>query len=65
MQYTVGSDGLVNSLTAIDWAYQTDGSAILAGDTGIPSTPEPSTAALALLAMGAAGVAALRRRREL
>jgi hypothetical protein len=64
LQFTVGQDGTLDSITAIDWAYQDDGSAILAGDTGISATPEPSTAALTLLAVGAAGVEALRRRRK-
>ncbi len=64
LRFTVGNDDGVNSLTAIEWAYQNDGSAILTGDTGIPGAPEPSTAALMVLAAGAAGVGALRKRRK-
>jgi len=45
--------------TFIDWAYDTTGAPIKAGDTG--ATPEPST--FALLATGAIGLAVLRRRR--
>lgn len=49
--------GLPVQLTAVDWAWQTvEGSPIHVG-----SVPEPSS--LALLAAGAAGVAAFRRRR--
>ncbi|HEX4136193.1 MAG TPA: PEP-CTERM sorting domain-containing protein [Bryobacteraceae bacterium] len=62
LQYGIGKNDLINSLTAVDWAYDDSGAAILAGDTGLSSTPEPSTTALSLLAAGAAGVEALRRR---
>lgn len=51
--------GLPGTLEAIDWAIQTDGEAIGAG-----YVPEPGTMALGLLACGAAGIAALRRRRK-
>jgi hypothetical protein len=45
----------------LDYAYQsTPGAGILAGQTS-DATPEPST--LALFALGAVGVAAVRRRR--
>lgn len=52
----------------VSWAYNENaGESILAGQTSndsIPnSTPEPSSAAMALLAAGAAGVLAWRRRR--
>jgi hypothetical protein len=50
------------SLTVVDWAYNTDGS-ILAGQTSSP-VPEPSTAPVMLLAAGAAGVLAWKRRRR-
>ena len=43
----------------IDWAYETTGASIPAGYTG--PVPEPATG-LALLALGAAGIAAYRRR---
>ncbi len=61
---TQGTNGLTNSITAVDWAYDDTGSAIAVGETGAGAAPEPSTAALGLLAAGAAGVAALRRRRK-
>jgi hypothetical protein len=61
LEYFVGPNGAANEIEAIDWAYGADGTPITAGE--IP-TPEPSTSALALLAAGAAGVAALRRRRK-
>jgi MYXO-CTERM domain-containing protein len=52
-------DGLPSTLTALKWAYDTTpGEAVLAG------TPEPGTASMALLAMGAAGLLAWRRRRR-
>ncbi|MCP3881562.1 MAG: PEP-CTERM sorting domain-containing protein [Sulfitobacter sp.] len=47
-------------LTVIDWAYETSGGAIHVGDTGSVSVPEPSP--LALLAAGALGIGAFRRR---
>lgn len=56
------------SVEAIDWAYDTTpGQEIAAGATGQvqgnSTTPEPGTAGLSLLALGAAGVLAWRRRR--
>lgn len=60
--YTDSSNGAPDSITAIDWAYGADGTPII---TDVPSaTPEPSTADLALLAAGALGVLALRRRKK-
>lgn len=54
--------GWFKDLTLVDWAYESvPGKAILVGDKGHP-VPEPS--GLALMALGAAGIAALRRRRE-
>ncbi|WP_096526740.1 PEP-CTERM sorting domain-containing protein [Candidatus Nitrosoglobus terrae] len=55
--------GSINSLTLVDWAYQSvPGESIRAGDTGtLSSMPEPSS--LSLMALGAVGIAALRRRR--
>ena len=61
LSYTVGTNGLPNSITATDWGYDPTGAAVTAGETSTSATPEPSTAALAILAAGAAGVAALRR----
>ncbi len=56
-------NGLPEELKAIDWAYNDSGGSITAGQ-GIPSgAPEPGTAAMALLAMGAAGVLAWRKTR--
>ena len=49
--------GFPQILEAVDWAVQTDGSSIPAG-----YVPEPGTMSLGLLAVGAAGIAALRRR---
>ncbi len=55
LQYTLGTNGLPNSITALSWEYDIP-------DTS--STPEPGTMAMGLLAAGAAGVVALRRRRK-
>jgi hypothetical protein len=63
LSYTLGTNGLPNSVTAIDWAYDPTGAPVTAGEEP-SSTPEPSTSALAILAAGAAGVAALGRRRQ-
>ena len=56
------ADAFPDKLTAVDWAYDNTGAAIAAGDTGAPSGV-PAPASLALLATGAVGVTALRRRR--
>ena len=59
---TIGPDNAVTE-TAVDWAYNTvAGQEILAGQ-GVP-TPEPGTTSMALLAAGAAGLLALRKRRK-
>lgn len=63
LEFTQGTNGLANAITAEDWAYENSGSPIHAGDTGLSAAPEPSTAAMALLSGGAAGIVALRRRR--
>jgi hypothetical protein len=63
LEYSNGANGLPDSFEAIDWAYNnTPGMAIEAGQQ-VAGAPEPSTAAMALLAAGAAGVLALRRRK--
>jgi LPXTG-motif cell wall-anchored protein len=55
------SVGYMTEIQALDWAYNdTPFAPIAAGETG---TPEPATAALALLAAGTAGLLAWRRRR--
>ncbi len=56
-------DGLnyADQITVIDWAYETSGGAIHVGDTGSVSVPEPTP--LALLAAGAIGIGAFRRRK--
>jgi hypothetical protein len=72
VKFTAGTDGLVNgwidvsfsadqsSITLYDFAYQSDGSAILAGDTG--AIPEPAaTTALAALLAGSVVLYAKRR----
>ncbi len=52
-----------DSYRITDWAYQTDGTAILAGDTiGPAAVPEPTS--LALIAMGAGGLAIFRKRKQ-
>ncbi len=57
---TLGHD---NQGRVLGYAYQTDGSSIIAGDIGsVGAVPEPST--WLLLASGCAGIAALRRRRK-
>ena len=48
--------GYADKVTVVDWAYENSGAAIKAGDV-----PEPS--ALALLAAGAVGIGAFRRRK--
>jgi PEP-CTERM motif-containing protein len=58
-------DGYPTEVEAIDWAYNNStGGAIYAGQTSdAPVAPEPNTAALGLLACGAAGLLAWRKRR--
>lgn len=60
-----GSPGYANEFKAIAYAYNTVAGATIDAGQGIPtSTPEPDTAALGLLAAGAAGLAVWRRRRK-
>jgi hypothetical protein len=59
------SDGFTNRLTVVDYAYNdVAGASIQAGDTGSAPVPEPSSKAMALLAAGAIGVLAWRKRRQ-
>lgn len=53
--------GFPDQMTIIDWAYDDSGAPIHVADTGVNQVPEPSS--LALLAAGAAGVAAFRCRK--
>ena len=53
-------DGTPVKVTLIDWAYEDTGAAILAGQTS--AVPLPGS--LGLLAMGASGIAAFRRRKN-
>ncbi len=58
------SDGYPDQATIVEYAYNdVPGGAISAGEVN-PTTPEPGTAALALLAAGAGGLLALRRKRR-
>jgi hypothetical protein len=57
-------DGVPDEITLIDYAYNdVVGASIEAGEE-TNATPEPGTVAMMLLATGAAGVLALRRRRK-
>ena len=51
-----------SSYTIKDWGYQNDGTLIPAGDTGATTVPEPTS--LALIAMGVAGLALYRKRKQ-
>jgi len=55
-----------NSLTFNNWAYENTGAAITVGATGV-AVPEPANSAvgLGLLALGAAGVSAYKRKKKL
>jgi MYXO-CTERM domain-containing protein len=59
-----GSTGYPDAVKLIDYAYTALGGSIKAGQTSSSTTPEPGTAALGLLAAGAAGLVELRRRRK-
>jgi len=57
---TNGTNGLPINITLKDWAYENTGAPILAGQT-VSAVPLPGS--LGLLAMGASGLAAFRRRK--
>jgi len=52
LSYDVSANGVPVNITALDWAYASDGAPI------VTPTPEPATGALSMLALGAAAVAA-------
>jgi hypothetical protein len=56
-----GPSGRVDDLETVDWAYNNAGGGISAEQGAVP---EPSSKALALLALGSAGVLAWRKRRQ-
>ncbi|MEM7391832.1 MAG: PEP-CTERM sorting domain-containing protein [Verrucomicrobiota bacterium] len=69
LRFHVGVDanGLVNSLTLQDWAYESDPLAPITAGAGQTNVPEPDTAALlglGLLAVGARGIKRFREIRE-
>lgn len=65
LEYGADGNGVPNSLTLLALAYnETAGAPITAGELPAP-TPEPGTAGLMLLALGAAGVALLRKRKQI
>jgi LPXTG-motif cell wall-anchored protein len=66
VQVTIDGSGFPSQLELIAWAYNdVAGAPIEAGQTTeAAATPEPGAAALGLLALGAAGILALRKRRN-
>lgn len=60
------ADGYPDKLEALNWAINTTapGQGILAGQDNPYTAPEPGTAALSLLALGAIGIAAWRKHRN-
>ncbi len=62
LSFTTTENGAAGSFNIESYAYDDSGAAIQAG-AGTP-TPEPGTSSLALLAIGAAGITALRRRKS-
>lgn len=67
LSFGVDGNGFSDSVTLYGLAYDSTGASILTGETSAPgggSTPEPGTAGMMLLALGAAGVTVLRRSRQ-
>jgi hypothetical protein len=70
VEFNGDANGIPNSVTLLGLAYDSSGAPITVGDIGLtigaPSAvapaPEPGTAGLILLSLGAAGVAVLRKR---
>ena len=60
LQVSLGTSFTDSSRSIVGYAYETNGTGITVGNTST-ATPEPSS--LALLSIGAAGLAAYRRRR--
>jgi hypothetical protein len=52
-----------NDFTFVDYAWGDPGDVFNAGDLTLAAVPEPATSSIGLLATGAVGVMALRRRR--
>ncbi|HEV2446443.1 MAG TPA: PEP-CTERM sorting domain-containing protein [Candidatus Sulfopaludibacter sp.] len=59
----LNNDGIPDALTLIDFAYDNSGQPLAMGSV-VGTVPEPATAGMMLLAAGAAGVAAWKRRRK-
>jgi hypothetical protein len=64
LEFTTGTNGATNGVLVEDWAFNTTPGALITAGQEVPSVPEPATGALALLALGAAGVTALRRKSQ-
>jgi hypothetical protein len=62
LEYGIEGDGIQDSVTLLGLAYDDTGGSITAGE--MAPTPEPGTAGMMLLALGAAGVTALRKRKK-
>jgi hypothetical protein len=61
LRYDDNAQGYPDTITAIDWAYNTNGPI----DAGQTAVPEPGSLSLLLLAAGATGILALRQRKKL
>jgi hypothetical protein len=60
--FRVGAEMSGPSARVYDWAYESTPDTAITAGAGAPEVPEPST--FALLALGAAGITALKRRRS-